>query len=147
MTTTLTVIGDGNYQLVRKHSSKPFSMTRRFQMKHSKDNVPDLLDVMGLLSKGALDLFLTIKCDLNYKTNMTVLDISKETPSERTRRNKLLRELSKHHLIKRVPLSVDNPSYNSKWYFPKNTYIVNPDYIRPSDKYIEMIETCFRASK
>ena len=58
MTTTLTIIGGADYEVTRKKKPvTPFSMTRRFQMKHSKDNIPDLLDILGLLSKGAMDLF------------------------------------------------------------------------------------------
>lgn len=142
MTTTVTILGGPEYEIKRKQTqAKRFSMTRRFKMKYSKDNIPDLLDLLGLLSKGAMDLFLVIKCGADYKSNITVLDTSKESASDRTRRNKLLRELRSHDLVRRVPRTVERDGVGNITY-PKNTVIVNPDYIRPPlDLMDEVIHT------
>lgn len=111
-------------------------MTKEFNTKHTADE-PDLLDMLGAMTKGQRDMFLLIKVNMDYRTNRAVLGNADLTPSQVNQRSAAYNGLHKLGLIKRVRQGDLTNLAGEKISVSKGTYMVNPTYIRPRDKYAE----------
>jgi len=115
----------------RYKQTSAFSMTKPFNLKDTRSD-EDVLDIMGELTKSGRDIFLEIKRSVSYKNNIASIEGTR-TNTDSSRRSRAIKELCNFNLIKRVPV-------NSLHYkLPKNSYMINPEYIRPSDQYAEFI--------
>jgi hypothetical protein len=117
-----------------------FSMTKQFNLKEVKDKRdPDLLDLLGSMSKGERDLFLLIKDHTSYKTNRATIDTKNLTVSQTNKRSKHLSGLIKLDLVKKVNQGKLTNSNDEIIHVKVGTYMINPEYIKPSDKFADEI--------
>ena len=115
-------------------------MTRQFNMKKSDpSDLPDLLECMHQMTKGERELFLQIKRLTDYKTNRAVLDTSNLTRAEQNQRSKHYQGLRNLDIIRRVQQNQITTLSEEVLQVPKGTFMINPEFIRPSNKHVEEI--------
>jgi len=108
---------------------------------NNQNDSPDILDVMGLLSKGARDLFLKIKNQMNYRTNVATLRSENLTKGQLNKRSAYYKELITFDLVCRLPatgiIDIDD---ETQLMYSKHTYIVSPFFILPPHEYVPRIK-------
>lgn len=135
ITLNLASVGAGIEITQKYFNNAPFSMTKRFALKGSKDTDFDLLDLFGRLSKKEIDLFLQIKRNMDYRTNLSVVDFGELSASQRNHISNYLRSLITVGLVRR---------YQSQ---KSNTFIVNPLYIIPPDSVLQSVQSNWHNAK
>lgn len=112
------------------------------RVKNSRDTEPDLLDLLGTLTKGARDLFLQIKCNLDYRTYMATLPNKNLPRSEVNKRSRAIDELRRAGtgLACRVPTRGLTNLSNVEQRVRPGTFMLSPTYIYPNHLYQEEIE-------
>lgn len=107
---------------------------------------PDLLDLLGELSKGARDLYLDIKRGMNFKTHTARLSNKGLTQSQINRRSKAIKELeaSGRGLACRVPTrGIENLNQIELRHKP-STFMLSPEYIYPGKRFAGEIHHIWR---
>jgi hypothetical protein len=124
-TTTTTIKHDDTksvvYKVQKSSLINEFSLVGRLKTMHSTIKNPnniDIVDLMDNLTPTAINLFKTIKDNLDYKTNEATLD--KPKGKERKRRPNAAKPLKLNDAIKKAG---------------QRTYIVNPYLIVPPTAY------------
>lgn len=114
--------------------------------KNSRHQTPDLLDLMGQLSKGARDLFLAIKCGMDYRNHLAWLPNSDLKPSQRNLRSRAIKELETiaAGLACRVPTSGITNLNGIEQRFRPSTYMISPHFLFPAPKYEEEIHEIWK---
>lgn len=113
----------------------PFSMTMRFNMLQSQSREPDILDLMAQMSRKEAELFIKIKNNLNYRTNVAVVDFEELCLSRRTELSRHLNTLVKMDLVKRVKVNT------------RRIYMINPKYIIPPDSEVIAVTAAWNEIK
>lgn len=117
---------------------KSFSMTHRFNVKEYKSRDLDLLEILASMSKKEAELFIKIKQNMSYKTNVATLDFSELTLSQKNHTSNYISALTKHNVVKRCKGEIKGLNGEIISY-PPNSFIVNPAYIIPPDKFIDNV--------
>ncbi len=99
----------------KEFSGIPYSKIGRLNIMSSQ-NQPDLLDLLGSISKTARDFFLVIKSNMNWKTNEATVHGPK-TRSESTMRARAVKELKVAKLARRIN---------------GNSFMISPYYLVPN---------------
>jgi predicted transcriptional regulator len=113
----------------------PFSMTMRFNMLQSQTNKPDILDLMAQMTRKEAELFVRIKNNLNYRTNIAVVDFGELCSSQRTELSRNLSTLVKMNLVRRIKVNT------------QRIYLVNPEYIIPPDSELSAVTDAWNKLK
>jgi hypothetical protein len=119
-----------------------FTTIPLIQTGNSRSKEPDLLDLLGEMSKAARDLFLTIKCNMDYRTHTAVLPNKGRTPSQINKRSSAIKELEHagKGLACRVPTKgIKNISEVEQRYRP-STFMLSPGYIYPGRNFEKEIQ-------
>jgi hypothetical protein len=118
------------------------------RVKNSRDPEPDLLDLMGSLSKGARDLFLEIKLNMDYRTYTATLPNKNLPRSEINRRSRAIDELRRagKGLACRVPTKGVSSIAGVEQGFRPGTFMLSPYYIYPNHLYEEEIQNVWNQS-
>ena len=106
----------------KQFSGIAYSKMSRLNL-YSQNERPDLLDIMGTMSKPARDFFLSIKFNMNWKTNKSTIPGPKSR-SESTMRARAMKELVKHKLVRKVR---------------GNSFMVSPFFLVPNKQENEDI--------
>lgn len=101
---------------------------------------PDLLDIMGAVSKGARDFFILIKNNLSYKTNTAYLPPAELSKGQLNKRSQYYNELLRYGLVKRIPANQVKNEEGVGLQYPVGTYMVSPEYILPPQRYLLRIK-------
>jgi hypothetical protein len=110
---------------------------------------PDLLDLLGNLSKGARDLFLKIKKNMDFVTYIAILPNKDLTQSQMSKRSQAIQELERigSGLAQRVPQSgLTNVAGIDLRYKP-STFILSPEYIFSNPAHSEEIVNVWNQCK
>lgn len=133
-------------------SRKRFTSISPITTELSYRREPDLLDLMGELSKGARDLFLDIKRNMNFRTHLAVLPTKELTRSQINKRSVFIKELEKagKGLACRVPTRGITNLDGVEQRYRRSTFMLSPEYIFPGRHFEEQInwiwEQCFAAA-
>ena len=139
---TVEVYGPDAYEF-RPIREKTPPHTRMPPMRNGKtpNRGPDLLDLLGGLSKKARDLFLEIKSNMDFVTYTATLPNDKLTQSQKNKRTAAIKELEStgSGLAARVPQSgVINLGAHELRCKP-STFMLSPEYLWPNQQYEERI--------
>lgn len=118
------------------------------RVRNSRDPEPDLLDLLGSLSKGARDLFLEIKLNMDYRTYTATLPNKNLPRSEINRRSRAIDELRRagNGLACRVPTKGVTSVAGVEQGFRPGTFMLSPYYIYPNHLYEEDIQNVWNQS-
>jgi hypothetical protein len=138
------------WELKRVYKNRgPFTSISPIRTKFTINWEPDVLDLLGDLSKCARDLFLEIKRNMDYSTYIAVLSNDELTQSQKNKRSQAIQELEStgYGLAKRVPQSgiTSIAGYDSR--FKPSTFILSPEYVYPSPKFEDEIKNIWRQCK
>lgn len=134
----LELDGAASYEIKRVYSDgKRFTSISPIRTAGSRDATPDLLDLLGELSKGARDLFLEIKRNMDYRTHIAVLPNKHLSRSQINKRSGAIRELEEAGtgMAYRVPTSGIENTNDIEQRFRPSTFMLSPNYIYPGKKY------------
>jgi hypothetical protein len=136
--TTISISSDvGSFKglkiLPNYSSSGKFTRMKQINSLNHQTDTPDLLDLLGSMSKGARDLFLIIKNSYNWRTGTSLVDTEGLTRGQKVNRVKHLNELYGLTLLAKVPAGETHYPSGSSHTFKANTFIINPDYILPAE--------------
>lgn len=120
-------IGAGIEIKQKFNNKEPFSMTMRFNTLGSKREKPDLLDLMAQMGKKEIELFIRIKNNMDFRTNIAVLDFGELSLSRRNHLSNYLSCLVRMDLVKRIKCNT------------RHVYMVNPAYIIPIDAQLPTV--------
>jgi len=125
---------------------RPFTGMPPIRTGLTPNRKPDLLDLLGDLSKGARDLFLHIKTNMNFTTYLAVLPNHELTQSQINKRSQAIQELEcmGDGLALRVPTSGMKNCGGLELRFKPSTFILSPEYLYPNHKYRDEIENIWR---
>lgn len=121
------------------------SLIRTF---NSRNPEPDLLDLLGELSKAARDLFLDIKRNMDYRTHTASLPNHGLSRSQINNRSHAIKELERagKGLACRVPTKgITNQAGVEQRYRP-SIFMLSPKYIYPGRNYSEEIVNIWEQS-
>ncbi|ROQ37939.1 hypothetical protein EDB94_4135 [Marinobacter sp. 3-2] len=118
------------------------------RVRNSRDPEPDLLDLLGSLSKGARDLFLEIKRNMDYRTYTATLPNKNLPRSEINRRSRAIDELRRagNGLACRVPTKGVTSVAGVDQGFRPGTFMLSPYYIYPNHLYEKEIQNVWNQS-
>ncbi|WP_349343557.1 hypothetical protein [Marinobacter sp. MMG032] len=118
------------------------------RIRNSRDPDPDLLDLLGGLSKGARDLFLEIKLNMDYRTYTATLPNKNLPRSEINRRSRAIDELRRagNGLACRVPTKGVTSVAGVEQGFRPGTFMLSPYYIYPNHLYEKEIQNVWNQS-
>lgn len=131
------------WELKRVHKYRgPFTSISPIRTSYTLDWDPDILDLLGDISKGARDLFLEIKRHMNFATYIAVLPNQELTQSQINKRSQAIQELEStgYGLARRVPQSGLTNIAGHDFRFKPSTFILSPEYIYPSPKFEDEIK-------
>lgn len=131
------------WQLKRINKNRgPFTSISPIRTSYTIEWEPDILDLLGDLSKCARDLFLEIKRNMDFSTYMAVLPNDQLTQSQKNKRSQAIQELEStgHGLAQRVPQSGLTNLAGHDFRFKPSTFILTPEYIYPSPKFEDEIK-------
>lgn len=135
------------WELKRVHKNRgPFTSISPIRTSYTMDWDPDILDLLGDLSKCARDLFLEIKRNMNFSTYMAVLSNDELTQSQKNKRSLAIQELEStgYGLARRVPQSGLTNLAGHDFRFKPSTFILTPEYIYPNPKFEDEIKNVWR---
>lgn len=127
--------------LVKRYRKKRlFTSMRLINSLTNQQDSPDLLDLLGSMSKGARDLFLLIKNQMDYRTHIAFLESSELSRGQQNKRSAAYRELAELGLVRKLPATGLKNSTGIEMHFPIGNYMVSPEYIYPNDRFLDEIE-------
>jgi len=136
---TTTISSNTPFTVSKIHSTIfSFSKVSRLNTMQNKTKELDLLDILGLLSKSSLQLFLQLKNNLNYRTNTSEINITNFSKSQKDTLRKKYKELIKYNLIK---IGKNKQVILKGCYvtLPKGKVLISPYHIIPPNQYQESI--------
>jgi hypothetical protein len=137
---TIHVYGDENYEFRRQpKDSRPHTRMPPIRNGKTPNRKPDLLDLLGDLSKGARDLFLEIKRNMNFVTYLATLPNQGLSQSKLNNRTKAIQELERtgNGLAFRVPTSGLKNVAGLELRLKPSTFILSPEYLFPNPDHEE----------
>jgi hypothetical protein len=91
-------------------------------------NDPDIFDIINRLTKGASDLFVQLKYEMDLKNNLVCYPVKNNTKSGRSSFSRALNQLIDAKLIKKA---LNNPTIKKlSIHFEPQTYMINPYLIK-----------------
>lgn len=138
------------WELKRVNKNRgPFTSISPIRTKYTIGWEPDVLDLLGDLSKCARDLFLEIKRNMDFRTYIAVLPNDELTQSQKNKRSQAIQELEStgYGLAQRVPQSGLTNIAGHDFRFKPSTFILSPEYIYPSPKFEDEIQNVWSQCK
>jgi hypothetical protein len=136
--TTISITGEqGSFKGLRIlpnfTQSGKFTRMKQINSLNHRSGEPDLLDLMGSMSKGARDLFLQMKNAYNWRTGISQVDTEGLSRGQKVNRVKHLNELYGLGIASKVPAGETNYPSGASHTFKANTFIINPAYLLPAE--------------
>lgn len=124
-----------------KNRQGRFTSMPLIRTQSTRSQEPDLLDLMGELSKTARDLFLEIKRGMHYRNHLALLPNEGLTKSQVNKRSLAIKELEStgKGLACRVPTRGIVNLDGTEQLFRPSTFMISPEYIFPGRKFEEEI--------
>ena len=138
----INVYSDETYEFKpRPKDKRPHTRMPPICSGKTPNREPDLLDLLGNLSKGARDLFLNVKRKMDFVTYTATLSNKNLTQSQKNKRSQAIQELEStgYGLAQRVPQSGLTNVAGIELRFKPSTFILSPEYIFPNPKHSEEI--------
>lgn len=108
--------------------------TRMMQINdlNHKTNKPDLLDLLGSMSEGALSLFVKFKNTYDWKTGTSYLLTDKNILTDlQFKHLKCRRELHELGLVRRLMPGLYTCPSGTAYSITANTFMISPEYLLP----------------
>lgn len=139
---TIHVYGGENYEFrPRPKDIRPHTRMPPIRNGMTPNRAPDLLDLLGDLSKGARDLFLEIKRNMSFITYTATLPNKGLTQSQKNKRTQAIQELERtsSSLARRVPQSGLTNIGGTELRHKPSTFMLSPRYLFPNPAHQDEI--------